>query len=43
MQADDQRSPERRSQRLLWFVFIYLASLAAFAALVYGLRGIIPR
>lgn len=42
MQAADRRPPERRLKRLLWFVFIYLASLAAFAALVYGLRGIIP-
>ncbi|MXQ11386.1 hypothetical protein [Microvirga makkahensis] len=32
-----------RYKRLLWFVLIYLASLAAFAALVYGLKLIIPR
>jgi len=31
-----------RAKRLLWFVFLYGASLAAFAGLVYGLRGIIP-
>ncbi|KLK94225.1 hypothetical protein AA309_04520 [Microvirga vignae] len=31
-----------RCTRLLWFVLIYLASLAAFAVLVYGLRFIIP-
>jgi hypothetical protein len=37
------RPPGRRSRRLLWFVLIYVASLAVFAALVYGLRGIIPR
>jgi len=43
MAADSRRSPERRSGRLLWFVVIYVASLAAFAALVYGLRGLIPR
>jgi len=42
MQAGTHRPPERRSKRLLWFVFIYLASLAAFAVLVYGLRLIIP-
>ena len=42
MQAGMHRPPERRSKRLLWFVFLYIASLAAFAALVYGLRGIIP-
>ncbi|WP_281351416.1 hypothetical protein [Microvirga arsenatis] len=34
--------PERRSTRLLWFVLLYLASLAVFAGLVYGLRGLIP-
>ncbi len=33
----------RGSRRLLWFVFLYVASLAVFAGLVYGLRGIIPR
>ncbi len=43
MQAESHRPPERRSKRLLWFVFIYVASLAVFAALVYGLRGLIPR
>jgi hypothetical protein len=32
----------RGSRRLLWFVAIYAASLAGFAALVYGLRGLIP-
>ncbi|WP_445500916.1 hypothetical protein [Microvirga sp. G4-2] len=42
MQAETHRASERRSKRLLWFVLIYLASLAAFAALVYGLRFIIP-
>jgi hypothetical protein len=43
MQAGSSRPPEGRSSRLLWFVFIYVASLAVFAALVYGLRGLIPR
>ncbi|WP_256369827.1 hypothetical protein [Microvirga sp. KLBC 81] len=42
MQADTHRPPERRIKRLFWFVLIYLVSLAAFAALVYGLRFIIP-
>ncbi|WP_283770680.1 hypothetical protein [Microvirga sp. 3-52] len=42
MQAETRRPPERRSKRLLWFVFLYIASLAAFAGLVYGLRSIIP-
>jgi len=32
-----------RYKRLLWFALIYLMSLAAFAALVYGLKLIIPR
>ena len=39
MQAETQK----RSKRLLWFVFMYVASLAIFAGLVYGLRAIIPR
>ncbi len=43
MAAQPHNPPERRSRRLLWFVLIYVASLAVFAALVYGLRGIIPR
>jgi hypothetical protein len=42
MQAETHRPPEPRSKRLLWFVFMYIASLAIFAGLVYGLRGIIP-
>ena len=43
MQAETRNPPEGRSKRLLWFVFLYVASLAVFAGLVYGLRGIIPR
>ena len=44
MQAETHRRPsERRSKRLLWFVFMYVASLAVFAGAVYGLRAIIPR
>jgi hypothetical protein len=42
MQTETHRSPERRSKRLIWFVFMYIASLAIFAGLVYGLKGIIP-
>lgn len=42
MQAGMQRPLGSRSKRLLWFVFIYVASLVVFAGLVYGLRGIIP-
>jgi hypothetical protein len=37
------RPPEGRFKRLLWFVLIYAGSLAAFTALVYGLRAIVPR
>ena len=36
------RRPEGRGRRLLWFVLIYVVSLAAFTALVYGLRWIVP-
>ena len=35
--------PGSRLKRLVWFAALYLASLAAFAALVYGLRAIVPR
>lgn len=42
MQAETRRVPEKRAKRLLWFVLLYFASLAAFAALVYGLKSIIP-
>ena len=30
-----------RSRRLLWFAGIYLASLLAFAILVYGIRALV--
>ncbi|WP_255726535.1 hypothetical protein [Microvirga sp. ACRRW] len=43
MQANKHRPPERRGKRLLWFVALYVASLVVFAALVYGLKLIIPR
>lgn len=43
MQTDMDRPRGSRSKRLLWFVLLYAASLAVFAGLVYGLRGIIPR
>jgi hypothetical protein len=38
--------PLRRSSRLSrlgWFILLYIASAAAFAAFVYGLRALIPR
>jgi hypothetical protein len=43
MQANPHPPREGRTKRLLWFVLIYVASLAAFAVLVYGLRWTIPR
>jgi hypothetical protein len=43
MKAGSRHPPPRRlSKRLLWFVLIYIASLGAFTALVYGLRAIVP-
>ena len=41
MRGDTHRSGERRGKRLLWFVFLYVASLAIFAGLVYSLRGLV--
>ncbi len=41
--GSDAVAREGRARRLLWFVLIYVASLAVFAALVYGLRWTIPR
>ena len=43
MQANPHPPREGRVKRLLWFVLIYVASLAAFTAVVYALRGMIPR
>lgn len=31
-----------RASRLAWFVLIYVASLGGFAALVYGVRALVP-
>lgn len=42
MNAQTDRRSEGRARRLLWFVLIYAVSLAAFTALVYGLRWIVP-
>ena len=36
-------SRPRGAARIAWFVLIYVASLLAFAALVYGLRALVPR
>lgn len=33
---------ERPRGRILWFILIYCASAAAFAAFTYALRAIIP-
>ncbi|WP_201859599.1 hypothetical protein [Microvirga soli] len=41
MPDDTHRSGERRGKRLLWFVFLYVASLAVFAGLVYSLRSLV--
>ena len=43
MREEPHPPPEGRLRRLLWFVLLYGASLAAFTAVVYALRGIIPR
>ncbi len=43
MATEPSRPPEGRRRRLLWFVLLYVASLAVFTALVYGLRAIVPR
>lgn len=43
MKPGPRRPPGSRVKRLLWFLLIYAASLGAFAVLVYGLRGLIPR
>jgi hypothetical protein len=32
----------RAWSRLAWFVALYLAGLTAFAAVVYGLRALVP-
>ena len=39
----DNREPPRQTWRLVWFVVLYAVSLAAFTALVYGLRALVPR
>ena len=39
--AGPERKPVR--SRLAWFVMLYIVSLAAFAAVVYGLRALVPR
>ena len=41
---DETRRPGAGGwRRLLWFAAIYGLSLLAFAALVYGLRAVVPR
>jgi hypothetical protein len=40
---EGRRPDLRRWSRLAWFVGLYLVSLAAFAAVVYGLRALVPR
>jgi hypothetical protein len=43
MQVEHRHPSDGRLKRLAWFVALYLASLAAFALFVYGLREFIPR
>ena len=40
--AAQDRKPKAWS-RFAWFVALYVTSLAAFAAIVYGLRALVPR
>jgi hypothetical protein len=43
MKTGSRREPPGSPlKRIAWFGLIYLASLVAFAAVVYGLRGLIP-
>jgi len=37
------REPARGRWRLAWFVGLYAVSIVLFAALVYGMRALIPR
>ncbi|MGO4572168.1 hypothetical protein [Microvirga sp. 2TAF3] len=41
MRTEPRRKPGRLYKRVLWFCLIYAASLGAFAAIVYALRGLI--
>jgi hypothetical protein len=36
------RKPDGRGRRLLWFAALYALSAAAFAALTYALRALVP-
>jgi hypothetical protein len=36
-------SKPRAWTRLVWFVVLYIGSLGIFAAVVYGLRALVPR
>jgi hypothetical protein len=38
-----RRPSRRRARKWIWFVGLYIASLVAFAAFVYGFRAMIPR
>jgi hypothetical protein len=37
------REPAKGPWRLAWFVGLYAVSIVLFAALVYGMRALIPR
>ena len=47
LMTPSEGTPDARSSRtwsrLAWFVALYAVSLAAFAAIVYGLRALVPR
>ncbi len=45
MTRPDRRLAGSRTtwSRLAWFVALYVVSLAAFTAIVYGLRALVPR
>ncbi len=43
MASKPEQPSGRLRDRLLWFVAIYCGSAAAFAALIYGLKAIVPR
>jgi hypothetical protein len=43
MAPKPERPAGRLRDRLVWFVLIYCGSAAAFAAVVYGLRALVPR
>jgi len=37
------REPTQGYRRLAWFIALYAFSIVLFAAMVYGMRAVIPR